>query len=243
MEKEGINRPFENLAIMIGRRPAAATKKINTYKERPPVKIKEFSSEDENIFLTAMEDVIPIKKNNVADLPQRNSASETFSHSKRDNLSSCEDPEKIIEALNRLVENGEGFEVSSTSEYVEGTGLGVHRSIIERLHKRDFAIQAHIDLHGKNVDEAMADMDEFIKSSLVLGKNGLLIIHGRGLSSPDEPVLKTKVIERLTRGKWRRWVIAFCSAPLCDGGGGGTYVLFRDRPLPRKHFKRNKIKW
>ncbi|MBI5583339.1 MAG: Smr/MutS family protein [Deltaproteobacteria bacterium] len=63
------------------------------------------------------------------------------------------------------------------------------------------------------------------------------MIHGRGISSPGDPVLKTKVVEWLTRSHWRKWVIAFSSAQSYDGGAGATYVLFRHRRLakgPRK---------
>jgi DNA-nicking Smr family endonuclease len=67
----------------------------------------------------------------------------------------------------------------------------------------------------------------------------ILIIHGRGLSSPAGPVLKTKVIQWLTTGPWRRWVMAFASARLCDGGAGATYVLLRRQPTT-KRFKRKK---
>jgi DNA-nicking Smr family endonuclease len=68
----------------------------------------------------------------------------------------------------------------------------------------------------------------------------VLIVHGRGLSSPAKPVLKTKVIEWLTCGPWRKWVIAFTSARSFDGGAGATYVLLRQRPVTRSKRKRKK---
>jgi DNA-nicking Smr family endonuclease len=66
------------------------------------------------------------------------------------------------------------------------------------------------------------------------GKTGILITHGRGLSSPLEPVLKRKVVEWLTHGPWRKWVIAYSSARICDGGAGATYVLLRQRPISKR---------
>jgi len=70
------------------------------------------------------------------------------------------------------------------------------------------------------------------------GKRAVLIVHGRGLSSPGEPVLKNKVREWLTRTAWRKWVIAFTSAQSYDGGTGATYVLLRHRPISNKSAKK-----
>ncbi len=30
---------------------------------------------------------------------------------------------------------------------------------------------------------------------------------------------------------WQKWVIAFSSARLCDGGAGAAYVILRQRPV------------
>jgi len=68
----------------------------------------------------------------------------------------------------------------------------------------------------------------------------VMIIHGRGLSSPSEPVLKTRVFQWLQSGPWRKWVMAFASARWCDGGAGATYVLLRKRPLARRHRKKRR---
>jgi len=78
-----------------------------------------------------------------------------------------------------------------------------------------------------------------LNKSIVAGRRAVLIIHGRGLSSPHEPVLKTKVYQWLTSAPWHKWVIAFTSARLCDGGAGATYVLLRQQPLT-KRFRKNK---
>jgi DNA-nicking Smr family endonuclease len=136
------------------------------------------------------------------------------------------------------VRYGTGFIVSDTPEYIEGTGYNVPLSIAKRLHRGDFSIQAHIDLHGLRVDDAQESFEEFLNWAVTTGRRGVLIVHGRGLSSPSEPVLKNKVKEWLTRGPWRKWVVAYCSARKCDGGAGATYVLLRQRPVS----KRSKIR-
>ncbi|MFH0813346.1 MAG: Smr/MutS family protein, partial [Pseudomonadota bacterium] len=129
---------------------------------------------------------------------------------------------------------GTGFHVADTPEYIEGTGYHVHPEIAKRLHRGDFSIQAHLDLHGLIVEEAKEVFDQFMKWVAIHGKTGVLVTHGRGLSSPTEPVLKRKVEEWLTRGPWRKWVVAYTSARLCDGGAGATYVLLRPRPVSKR---------
>jgi DNA-nicking Smr family endonuclease len=149
------------------------------------------------------------------------------------------DPDfETLQQLNHLVESGEGFVVANTPEYIEGTGYHIHPEMAKRLHRGDFSIQSHIDLHGLGVDDAKDAFENFLKDAVSTGKRAVLVVHGRGLSSVNKPVLKTKVIEWLTRGPWRKWVIAFSSARSCDGGAGASYVLLRQRPMTRRHKKR-----
>jgi DNA-nicking Smr family endonuclease len=140
--------------------------------------------------------------------------------------------------LKKLIRDGSGFVVADTPEYVEGRAVNVSPLIVKRLHRGDFAIQGYVDLHGLSVQAAFETVEAFLKEAVLTSKSAVLIVHGRGLSSPGQPVLKTRVIEWLTRGRWRKWVTAFASARACDGGTGATYVLLRNRPLTRRHRKR-----
>jgi len=180
------------------------------------------------LFLDAMTDVKPMHRGNrVAHL---------FVSTPRVNAD-VDSENEAIHQLNTLVKTGEGFVVKDTPEYIEGTGHNVHPKISTRLHRGDFSIQAHVDLHGFGVEDARNAFEIFIKDSIAAGKRAVLIVHGRGLSSPDRPVLKTKVVEWLTRGPLRNWVIAFSSAQSFDGGAGATYVLLRQRPLTKRFRK------
>ncbi len=140
--------------------------------------------------------------------------------------------------LKELVKYGTGFVVSLTPEYIEGTANNVSPEVARRLHRGNFSIQAHIDLHGLGVHDAHQAFEGFLNKSIMAGKRAVLIIHGRGLSSPYEPVLKTKVYQWLTIAPWHKWVIAFTSARLCDGGTGATYVLLRQQPLTKRFRKK-----
>jgi DNA-nicking Smr family endonuclease len=139
-----------------------------------------------------------------------------------------------VARLRGLVDRGEGFVVSDTPEYMEGVGCLAPPQITVRLHRGDFAVQGHVDLHGLTVDAAREVFDDFLRESILAGKRTVLVIHGRGLSSPADPVLKTKVAEWLCSNRWRKWVVAFTSARMCDGGSGASYILLRRRPLSRR---------
>jgi DNA-nicking Smr family endonuclease len=141
---------------------------------------------------------------------------------------------ETLKRLEDLVHHGTGFNVADTPEYIEGTGYHVHPEIARKLHRGEFSIQAHLDLHGLIAEDAKEVFDQFIKWALTYGMTGVLVTHGRGLSSPAEPILKRKVEEWLTRGPWRKWVVAYTSARLCDGGAGATYVLLRVRPISKR---------
>ncbi len=146
---------------------------------------------------------------------------------------------EVLSRLDQLIKHGKGFVVADTSEYMEGLGFNVHPEIARRLHRGDYSIQAHVDLHGLSAPGAQEAFDRFLKDAVTTGKRAVLIVHGRGLRSPVKPVLKNRVKEWLTSGPWRKWVIAFTSARSCDGGAGATYALLRRRPLTKRFRKRD----
>jgi DNA-nicking Smr family endonuclease len=120
-----------------------------------------------------------------------------------------------------------------TSEYMEGRAKGVSRKIIKDLREGRFSIKNTLNLRGMRVEEAQQAFEDFIKNSIQKGDRCVLIIHGRGLSSKGEPILKNKVREWLEKGPYRKYVIAYASARPCDGGAGATYVLLSTKPLKR----------
>ncbi len=221
--------PFESLKKLIKKLPDQKHTLLKPLPE-PLKKNKRYENADDScLFLREMADVKPLsgKKYVSGKWP-----SPCLEKDIEDNDS------EVVNKLHRLVDTGDGFIVSDTPEYMEGRGYHVSSDITRRLHRGDFAIQDHIDLHGLNSIEAEKVFNRFMKDAVISGKRAVLIIHGRGLSSPKEPVLKTKTCEWLTRGPWRKWVIAFTSARSCDGGAGATYVLLRSRPLTKKDMKK-----
>ncbi len=223
-------RPFENLKSLIDVHslplaPDPAAQAPPPIKNDPP----DPEAED-RLFLEAVADVIPLKQNKQVEI--------NADHPDRPRPRDDDADLEIMEKLRNLINCGEGFVVSQTAEYMEGGGGRLHSEITRRLHRGDYSVQAFIDLHGMDVTGACETFDRFMKTSVMTGRRNVLIVHGRGLSSPVKPVLKTKVYEWLTAGKWRKWVMAFSSARSCDGGAGATYVLLRRRPVSKRCLKR-----
>jgi DNA-nicking Smr family endonuclease len=187
---------------------------------------------ERQLFLAAMEGVTPLAR-----------GKRRHRRPSRASVQSPDQPNEATEALKRLeklVTHGEGFVVAHTPEYIEGAEPQTDPRLTRRLHAGHFSVQAHIDLHGMTVAEAQEAFNRFIGQATLTGKRTVLVVHGRGLSSPQKPVLKTKVREWLSSGAWRKWVLAYASARPCDGGTGATYVLLRHRPLARRFRKRPK---
>ena len=195
--------------------------------------VNQVKEDEKKMFLEAMADVKPI---------QRGDRVETYSTTSLSIDNDDKSDDEALQSLQQLVEFGKGFVVSDTPEYIEGTGYNINPEFAKRLHRGDFSIQAHVDLHGLCVEDARAAFELFLKDSILTGKRAVLVVHGRGLSSPHKPVLKTKVVEWLKCGLWRKWVIAFSSARSYDGGAGATYVLLRQRPVTRSQRKRGKVR-
>ena len=228
-------RPFKDLQALLEEKAielkSVTTPRLNKSGKLDATKVDQ--RPDRIIFEEAMADVKKISRSNCA-IPRHT----TFKNSNFNKNLERDENESLVQ-LKELIKYGVGFVVSLTPEYVEGTAYKVSPEVARRLHRGYFSIQAHIDLHGLGVNDAQQAVDGFLNKSIMAGKRAVLIIHGRGLSSPYEPVLKTKVYQWLTTAPWHKRVIAFTSARLCDGGTGATYVLLRQQPLTKRFRKKN----
>lgn len=100
---------------------------------------------------------------------------------------------------------------------------GVQMSVLKKLRRGQYRVQAEIDLHGLTVVEAKQVLRDFLASALERKLRCVRIIHGKGLRSGHRgPVLKGVVSSVLRRvGP----VVAYVSARQVDGGTGAVYVL------------------
>jgi DNA-nicking Smr family endonuclease len=138
------------------------------------------------------------------------------------------DDAEVLASLADLC-TGEGpFDITDSDEYVEGIAEGLDRRILKRLRGGEYAVQAHLDLHGRTREEARDAVARFLIESRRVGRRCVLMVHGRGNHSKDQiPVLKQAVRSWLERGQISRLVLAFTTARPHDGGAGAMYVLLR----------------
>lgn len=100
---------------------------------------------------------------------------------------------------------------------------GVQASVLKKLRRGQYRVQAEIDLHGLTVAEAKQALREFLATALDRQLRCVRIIHGKGLRSGHRgPVLKGVVSSVLRRVEA---VVAYVSARQVDGGTGAVYVL------------------
>lgn len=98
-------------------------------------------------------------------------------------------------------------------------------SILSKLRRGDWVVQAAIDLHGMVSDEARLYVAEFLAECKKRGIRCVRIVHGKGLGSRNrEPVLKHKLRNWLMQ---KDEVIAYAQARQNDGGSGAVIVLLK----------------
>jgi len=204
--------PFKDLKKLMKK------KKSVTSNPRPLPVHKDIVPDDEDVFRSAMKEVVEIREYREIPVKQKKVSLSLKKVSASD--------EKVLKVLEEIGRGRGPFPLSDTQEYVEWVNEGYRPGIAQRLHKGHYAVRDYIDLHGFTLDDADKEVERFIKESLRKGHQCIKIIHGRGLRSPDGPVLKKAVIQWLLT-RYRKHLAAFASARQCDGGLGALYILFR----------------
>lgn len=95
---------------------------------------------------------------------------------------------------------------------------------LRQVRRGGIRIDLQLDLHGLTRDEALENLDRFVKGAYNRGQKGVLVITGKGNNSPGEPVLKVAVASWL-RESGKGMVAEFVQAPN-DMGGSGAFVVF-----------------
>lgn len=105
------------------------------------------------------------------------------------------------------------------------TAPGLQKNVLKKLRKGHYGLDAEIDLHGLSSQQAKRQLLYFLHQAVQDGYRCVHIVHGKGYRSADNhPVLKNNLNVWLRQHKN---VLAFCSAPLKDGGAGAVYVLLQ----------------
>lgn len=188
-----------------------------------PAQAAEEQSEDE-LFLHAFADVAPLNKGG-RDVAPPSEPARTVP----------EPPQTFARMLEENIE----FEMDYTHEFITGQVRGLDAKVFRKLKAGEFSVQAHLDLHGMNADQARFAVIDFLRRCYMEGKRCVLVIPGRGRNSPlGQGVLRQELTAWLTKAPLKRVVLAFTTAQPRHGGSGAVYLLLRQA---RKD--RGKIAW
>ncbi len=168
---------------------------------------------DTTLFRDALSGVQPLKQDRVtppakrpAPIPQQ----------------SLRDAREVIDTL---LSGAHDYAEIETGEELLFVRPGLRASVVRKLRRGQYAIQAELDLHGLRVPDAHALLKQFLRECRLQDKRCVRVVHGKGLGSDGKiPVLKGKLNLWLRR---HRDVLAFCSARPTDGGTGAVYVLLK----------------
>lgn len=166
-----------------------------------------------NLFRDATKDTRPIKQDRVK--PYRQDRKPV--------------PEKLLEDEQQVMDNllSDEYEPADieTGEELLFQGSGIQNTVMRKLRRGQYSIEAELDLHRKTSVQARELLSQFLANATLQGCRCVRIIHGKGLGSAGNvPVLKNKV------NGWLRQkdeVLAFSSAIPRDGGTGAVYVLLK----------------
>lgn len=134
--------------------------------------------------------------------------------------------------LGELVGGAHRFDVAVEEDgFVEGLRTDAPIEALGALRVREPRVDATLDLHGLREADVEDRAARWIREQHRRGARRLLIVHGKGLHSPDGVAVLRQAVHRVLEASTATpLVLAFASAPPSMGGTGATLVeLARDR--------------
>lgn len=179
---------------------------------------KQHATEKEvNIFKQNIGAVTPIKTPDTYLHPRSSIASPSIKNQ----------PEEITSMAQAMQDEeqwSDEFDASQMEEQ-EGASYAIKGSspdLLRKLRKGQWPIQAFLDLHGMQRDQARRALADFLHRAKLARLRSVCVIHGKGINSRQQAVLPGKVRSWLSQSEW---VQAFCPASPKDGGDGALHVL------------------
>lgn len=172
-----------------------------------------FSEEEAELFRAAVADARPLRDDRVTLTGPRPSPMP---------IQRLRDEQAVMQ---ELLDESPLVSDCETGEELLFARPGLQHSVLRKLRRGAYSVEAQLDLHGLRVTEARLAVAAFLASATARGQRCVRIIHGKGNGSAfKQPVLKIKVNHWLRQ---RDEVLAFASAIPADGGTGAVYVLLR----------------
>ncbi len=121
------------------------------------------------------------------------------------------------------------FEVHRDSEQHYGHRTGLAQKTLVQLRRGDISSEREIDLHGCAEEAARTRVLAFLHAALNDRLRCVSIVHGRGLHSPNGPILKEGLLNWLEADpaffKVKKAILAFATV----SRGGATLILFKHK--------------
>jgi DNA-nicking Smr family endonuclease len=170
---------------------------------------------DDTSFREAMADVKPLKSHDRIEPVPRRTPPRAVQREK--------DDQQVLREL--LDDNGAITELE-TGEELLFLRPGYQKQLLRRLRRGQFSVADTMDLHHMDVATARQVLIDFLDHCSASHLGCVRIIHGKGLRSKGQPLLKI-----MTNRILRKYpaVIAFASCRPVNGGTGATDVLLSKR--------------
>jgi len=112
-------------------------------------------------------------------------------------------------------------------DYFSHKKNGIQTKVLDKLRnlKYKFSSSQIIDLHGMTTEEALIELNIFIKKNYENQSKYILIIHGKGLNNKEGVAPLKRLVQKLIINC--DIAMASTSAGIKDGGYGATYVLLK----------------
>jgi DNA-nicking Smr family endonuclease len=209
------NKPFKALKGLV---PSAAvpTKKSTTPQVRK--KVHSNDEDDASLFLCAAEGA-----KRFGHAPDARYESATGQGPKKTTVCAPEDNRLFLVAMQKI---GANVHDASPERELEDAERRSPTSRMRQLKRGTLRIGRELDLHGFLKDEALMRLEQFIGAARSGGQQAVLVITGKGINSPEGPVLQGAVAEWL-RKKGRGLIAEFSPAPRALGGTGAFVVFLK----------------
>ena len=179
---------------------------------------------DDIDFKQAMQDVRPLRKDENAQTLARRKPDRALGAQIQNRARQSARLEKEINTT-RKAPSREGVSNHIEDEELFYLSHGMQKKVLRELKKGSrYTVEQVLDLHGLIQLQAHSEIDLALQDIDSAQPTCLLIIHGKGLHSPDGATLKEFTAAYL---KTLPAVKAYCSAQQRDGGTGALYVLVK----------------
>ena len=204
------NRPFKELK---GLKPAASPARVQ--KSSAPER-REKTEDDTALFLRSVQGVKTINSSSES-RPEAVTAGKTA----QSNSADRDEEQLFLQAVQKI---GTARTFAKPEPEADEPPRRSASGRMRQLKRGTIRIREELDLHGDIKEVALVKLEHFVAGAFGRGQKAVLVITGKGINSPEGPVLQGAVAAWL-RGKGKGLVSEFAPAPR-DLGGSGAFVVF-----------------